>query len=315
MSNRLIMKLRVAELRQETPDVMAIRLEHPRRPRLPAWDAGAHVDVHLPEGSIRQYSLCGDPEDRSHYLIAVKREDTGRGGSRWLHTHLGAGAELPVSAPRNHFQLSPQSGPHLLIAGGIGVTPLAAMARELKRQGTDFVLHYCARNRLSAPLLEELEAICGKHLKVWLSDDGERFEPERVLADAPGTELYVCGPTRLTDAVEQAAMSLDWPAEGYHSEHFTALQDADFQPEAFEAVIASTGSELTIPADRSLLSVLAENGIVLDFSCEIGVCGACECGYTEGTIHHRDVVLGPDRRKTRLMSCVSRGKGTVVLDL
>ena len=315
MSNRLIMKLRVAGLRQETPDVMAIRLEHPRRPRLPAWEAGAHVDVHLPEGGIRQYSLCGDPDDRSHYSIAVKREDTGRGGSRWLHTHLDIGAELPVSAPRNHFQLTPQNGPHLLIAGGIGVTPLAAMARELRRHGTDFVLHYCARNRLSAPLLEELEAICGKQLRIWLSDDGERFEPQSVLADAVGGELYVCGSARLTDAVQQAATSVGWPEERFHSEHFAALQDANFEPEAFEAVIASSGARLEIPAERSLLSVLSENGIALDSSCEIGVCGACECGYIEGAIVHRDVVLGPDLRKTRLMSCVSRGRGTIVLDL
>lgn len=311
----MIMKLRVAELHRKTQDVMAIRLVHPRRPRLPVWQAGAHVDVHLPVVGVRQYSLCGDPEDRSHYTIAVKREDTGRGGSSWLHSHLEVGTEIPVSAPRNHFQLAPQKGPHLLIAGGIGVTPLTAMARELKRHGTDFVMHYCARNRLSAPLLEELEAICDDRLRVWLSDSGERFEAQAVLAGAPGTELYVCGPARLTDAVEQAATSLDWPTEQFHSERFTALQDADFQPEAFEAIIASTGSKLSIPADRSLLSVLSDHGIALDSSCEIGVCGACECGYTEGSVVHRDVVLGPESRKTRLMSCVSRGRGTVVLDL
>lgn len=315
MGNRLVMKLRVADLHPETPSVVGIRLEHPRRPQLPAWSPGAHVDVHLPGGEVRQYSLCGDPDDRSHYRIAVKREDAGRGGSRWLNSHLEVGAELPVSAPRNHFRLEPQNGRHLLIAGGIGVTPLAAMARQLKQQGTDFVLHYCARNRQNAPLLAELEAICGAALKTWISELGQRFDAASVLAAETGAELYVCGPARLTDSVEQTALSLGWPEERFHAEHFAALQDVDFHPEAFEAVIASSGLRLDVPADRSLLAVLSENGIALDSSCEIGVCGACECGYLDGAVLHRDVVLGPDLRKTRLMSCVSRGKGTITLDL
>ncbi len=315
MSSRLIMKLRVAEIRHETPDVMAIRLEHPRRPRLPAWAAGAHVDVHLPDGRVRQYSLCGDPDDRSHYRIAVKREDNGRGGSAWLHGHLPVGAELPVSAPRNHFRLDPDGGRHLLIAGGIGITPLLAMARTLERHGTDFLFHYCVRNPKSAPLLEELAAICGPRLTTWMSDDGAFLDPGPVLAGAAGAQVYVCGPASLTDAVEQAARSLDWPAGCFHTERFAALQDADFTPEAFEAVLASDGSRIEVPADRSLLSVLAEKGVALESSCEIGVCGACECGYREGEVVHRDVVLDPERRKTRLMPCVSRGKGTIVLDL
>ena len=125
--------------------------------------------------------------------------------------HLEAGAELPVSAPRNHFRIDPLSGRHLLIAGGIGVTPLLPMARELKRQGAAFAFHYCARNRVSAPLLEELEALCGAELKTWMTGDAERFDPVSVLAEETGAELYVCGPVRLTDAVEQAALSLHWP--------------------------------------------------------------------------------------------------------
>ncbi|PWW01468.1 vanillate O-demethylase ferredoxin subunit [Hoeflea marina] len=315
MGNRLVMKLRVADMRAETPDVLGLRLEHPRRPSLPAWSAGAHVDVHLPHGGIRQYSLCGDPEDLGHYQIAVKREHLGRGGSTWLHEHLRAGTELPVSAPRNHFRLDPQAGPHLLIAGGIGVTPIAAMARTLKRRGTAFRLHYCARDQAHAPLLADLEAVCGAELTTWLSADDRRLDPIAVLGAATGARLYVCGPRRLTDAVEQAALALGWPAERFHAERFTALEDADFRPEPFEAVIASSGARLQVPAERSLLSVLADNGIAPDSSCEIGVCGACECGYLEGEVVHRDVVLGPDDRATRLMTCVSRGKGTIILDL
>ncbi|MAY61158.1 MAG: oxidoreductase [Rhizobiales bacterium] len=315
MSARLVMKLRVAEVTKLTPEITGFRFVHPRRPRLPEWTAGAHVDVHLPDGAVRQYSLCGDPGDRSSYRIAVKREDGGRGGSAWLHAHAAADMEIPVSAPRNHFHIETREGRHVLIAGGIGVTPLLALARVFARENRDFAFHYCIRHPHKAAFVDELRELCGDRLTLWVSDEGAMLDPLALMDAERGAQLVVCGPAPLTDAIEAAADQVGWPLEAYHTERFTALSDAGFEPESFQAVIASTGTELDVPADRSLLSVLAENGIELDSSCEIGVCGSCECGYLKGDVIHRDVVLGPKAQRTRLMPCVSRAAGKVVLDL
>lgn len=318
------MKLRVAELRREAGDVLAIRLEHPRRPQLPAWTAGAHVDVHVPGLGVRHYSLWGDPDDRSHYHIAVRREEAGRGGSAWLHEALELGALLTVAAPRNHFELPEVPRRTLLVAGGIGVTPLLAMARRLAQhnarqnthQNADFAFHYCARSRAAAPLLSEVAAVCGSRLVTWFPDEGRRFDASALLAAEPAeADVLVCGPPRLAEAVEAAVAARGWPAECFHTERFAPLDPGDFVPEPFEAVIASTGAVLAVPAQRSLVAVLAEGGVALPTSCESGVCGSCECGYLQGEIVHRDVVLDTRRRKTRLMPCVSRGRGRIVLDL
>ncbi|MBN9672019.1 PDR/VanB family oxidoreductase [Roseibium aggregatum] len=315
MPNRLIMRLSVQDVRAETPDVIVLSFSHPRRPELPAWSAGAHVDVHLPDGSVRQYSLCGDPQDRSIYTIAVKREPDGRGGSLWLHETAAAGLEIPVSAPRNHFSFHPESGRHVLVAGGIGITPLAPMAKRLVAEGQRFVLHYCAKSRSKAPFFAELEALCGSRLRPWFSEEGTRFDPLSALTGETGSELYVCGPQGLIASIEEAASKLDWPNGKFHMERFTALANDTFVPEPFKVVIASSGKELDVPEERTLLSVLRENGFALHSSCETGTCGSCECGYREGDVLHRDVVLTPDKQKSRLMPCVSRGKGTLVLDL
>lgn len=146
-SPRIIMKLTVTAARKEPGDVLVIDLKHPRKPALPAFEAGSHVDVHLPEGKVRQYSLCGDPTELGRYTIAVKRENDGRGGSAWIHETIAVGSTLPVSAPRNHFALKPGEGPTLLLAGGIGITPILAMARALTRQAKPFELHYFTRSR------------------------------------------------------------------------------------------------------------------------------------------------------------------------
>ncbi|ERS06889.1 hypothetical protein Q675_24665 [Labrenzia sp. C1B70] len=315
MADRLIMKLSVRDVRTETRDVIVINFLHPRRPELPAWSAGAHVDVHLPDGSVRQYSLCGDPKDRSVYTIAVKREADSRGGSAWLHDNAVAGLGLHVSAPRNHFDFDPERGRHVLVAGGIGITPFVPMVRQLVETGKDFVLHYCMRSRETAPLVTELEEICGAKLRRWISEEGTRLDVATLLSAEGNSELYVCGPLKLISAAEDAALHANWPEERLHMERFTALEDGDFQPEPFDVVIASTGKEFEVPADRSLLSVLNENGLAIQSTCETGVCGTCECKYLEGKVQHRDVVLTPQKRKSKLMLCVSRGKGTLVLDL
>ena len=180
MTARLIMKLRVEKMRFTTPDVVHMQLVHPLRPTLPEWSAGAHVDLRMPDGRVRQYSLCGDPDDRSRYEIAIKREATGRGGSIWVHENLREGSEVHISAPRNNLPLSAKGKRYILVAGGIGITPLLSMARTLKRRDKDFTLHYCARSASEAPLLAELKDICGPSLQCWFSGSGPRFDPAAI---------------------------------------------------------------------------------------------------------------------------------------
>jgi ferredoxin-NADP reductase len=311
----MIMKLRVAETRPAASDVRLLRLVHPRRPQLPAFEAGAHVDLHIPSLGVRQYSLCGDPSDTGSYQIAVKLERAGRGGSGWLHSNLVEGAEIPVSAPRNHFPLANDGGRSILIAGGIGVTPLTAMAHVLVARGDDFVFHYCARDTDHAPLLDKLRTLCGARLHTWFASEGRRFDPAASLAGEVGAQIYACGPERLIDAVASQATATGHAAANLHTERFTALDDADFTPEPFDVVLGASGRQISVPSDRTLLSVLEDNGVALEFSCEIGVCGACECGYLAGDVIHRDVVLSPKQRTSRLMPCVSRAKGVLKLDV
>lgn len=313
MTARLIMKLRVASARFTTPDVLHLQLVHPLRPTLPEWSAGAHVDLRLPDGRTRQYSLCGDPEDRSRYEIAIKREATGRGGSIWVHENLQQGSEVHISAPRNNFPLNATCERHVLIGGGIGVTPMLAMARTLKRGGRDFTLHYCARSAPQAPLLDELKEICGASLRCWFSSDDDRFDPAVIGPYDANAHVYMCGPQRLLDAVQSSLGG--WAEDHVHGEVFQMTLDENFKPEPFEAMIASTGQSFLVPADRSLLDVLRDNDFVVPSSCEMGVCGACECGYRDGMVLHRDKVLPVSRRQDRLLLCVSRARLSVTLDL
>jgi ferredoxin-NADP reductase len=315
MTARLVMKLRVAEVRPAAGDVLRVAFEHPLRPELPAWTPGAHVDLRLPDGKVRQYSLCGDPADRSRYEVAIKREAGGRGGSLWAHANLSAGGIAHVSAPRNNFPLAADAARHILVAGGIGVTPLAAMARALAAVGAEFTLHVCARSPADAPLLDDLRTVCGDRLRCWFSSEDRRFDVGLIGAPEAGAHLYACGPQRLVDAVEAEAAARGWPAERVHVEHFAATLDENYKPEPFDARIASTGQVLHVPADRSLLGVLRENGFVMPSSCELGTCGSCECGYRDGTVIHRDVVLPLAKRQDRMMPCVSRARVAVTLDL
>lgn len=281
---------------------------------LPAWSAGAHIDLRLPDGKMRQYSLVGDPLEADRYVIAVKREEAGRGGSLWIHDSLAPGAEVHVSAPRNNFPLSDNPGRHVMIAGGIGITPFVAMARELARRGAEFTLHYCARSQ-NPPLLDDLRAICGNRLVVHGPAGVGRFDAGATLAAErdDATAIYCCGPDRLARSVREAAQR--FPADAFHAEAFKPILDENFKPEPFDLTIASTGQVLRVPADRSALGILRDNGFSLPSSCELGVCGSCECGYRDGVVIHLDSVLGIAAREDRMMLCVSRARGGVTIAL
>lgn len=317
MTARMIMKLDVTERIEETPDVVVLSLRHPRRPQLPAWAGGAHIDLHLPDGKIRQYSLCGDPRDRSRYRIAIKRERDGRGGSSWVHEAVAVGDVVNCSAPRNNFALVEGASRHVFMAGGIGVTPLAALARDALHRGEDFELHFFARSRAHAPLLSELERELGARLHTHFDDEGA-IGIDALLGTAggaPDVHLYFCGPAGLNAAIVAAAERAGWPLERRHTEVFQPTFDENFKPEPFDITLASSGRTLRVPADRSALDVLRGEGLVMPSSCELGVCGACICGYRNGTVIHRDIVLSLADRQEKMTPCVSRARVGVTLDL
>jgi ferredoxin-NADP reductase len=315
VSPRLIMKLSVAGIRRDRGDVMVLTLKHERRPLLPAFTAGSHVDVHLPDGRIRQYSLCNDPADRTHYQLAIKREHGGRGGSIWLHENLVEGATLQVSAPRNHFELSDHAERHLLLAGGIGITPILSMSRALAAANRPFEVYYFTRSRAVTPLLADVASVQQAARMCHHFDDepDTRADIAGLLAGpTEGTHLYYCGPPGFMDVVR--ANAAHWPQDAVHFEAFQAVLDETFVPEPFTISLRS-GRTLEVPADRSALEALRLAGVDVQSSCETGICGTCECAYSDGEPIHRDSVLSADARCTRFMPCVSRAKGVLTLDL
>ena len=309
----------LCDVRPITESVRMYTFRHPRRPHLPPPTPGCHVDLHLPGGQIRQYSLCGDPDDDTVYEIAVKREDDGRGASRWIHENLRAGCTVPVSAPRNNFPLAEGASRHVFIAGGIGITPILPMTMALARRNIPFDLHYCAHASRSAPFLSVLNNVCGPRRLFTYFSDGRgptsgRLDVEQTLVSVtPGAHVYCCGPQRLTHAVRAAA--INWPASYVHFEVFKPTVDERFVPEPFDVKLASTGEVLRVPANKSALEVLRSHGAGLPSSCEFGVCGACACRYLDGTVIHRDSVLDISERQDRMMLCVSRARVSVTLDI
>ncbi|WP_245277990.1 PDR/VanB family oxidoreductase [Rhizobium leguminosarum] len=245
----------------------------------------------------------------------MKRETGGRGGSAWIHETIAPGAELPVSAPRNHFPLKDSDGPVLLLAGGIGITPILAMARALYRQGRPFELHYFARSRSLAPLLRTLEeSTCADSLRHHFDDQVETQQDiEGLLSTRPGeAQLYYCGPPGFMAAIARA--SQHWPDGTVHFEAFQPSVHDDTPPVPFTIVLRN-GTVVPVTADESALSVIRAAGVLLMASCENGVCGTCECGFLEGQPIHRDAVLSNEARSHRFIPCVSRATGVLKLDL
>ena len=284
---------------------------------LPAWQPGAHVDLLLGNGLTRQYSLCGEPSDRGTYRVGVLREDTGGGGSRFVHDDLRPGSTVPVRAPRNHFRLE-SAAHYVFVAGGIGITPILTMIAEAEAAGADWTLLYGGRRRASMAFLDELERH-GDRVTVWPQDTHGLLDLDALLGEPrPDTLVYACGPGPLLDAVE--ARCAGWPQGALHVERFAAAPlSAPVRDEPFEVELARTGRVLTVPTDRSIVDVVeSETGLNVLTSCSEGKCGTCETGVLEGTPDHRDVLLTQVERAAcdRMMICVSRScSPRLVLDL
>lgn len=264
---------------------------------LPAFDAGAHVDVHLPNGVVRQYSIASAPSVRDHYLLCIHKETTSRGGSSYMHERLRVGDTLTISAPRNLFPLR-EADYYFLVAGGIGITPLLSMAESLDAQGMPFELHYYVRERINVAFARRL-AHGFLHGKVLLhaSDEGQPLRgstPLWLKERMAGSHLYMCGPEGFMDHVAHCAMQLGWESGQLHREAFTPVTPKasvqGTQDAVFEVQLASSGQLYAIPPDKSIAAVLMAQGVDVPLSCEMGICGACLTNVLDGQPDHRDSV-------------------------
>ncbi|MHA6195872.1 PDR/VanB family oxidoreductase [Pseudomonas wadenswilerensis] len=308
-----MMELLIKAMRLEARDIVSLELVREDGGVLPPFEAGAHIDLHLGDGLVRQYSLCNDAQERHRYLIGVLRDAASRGGSRAVHERLRVGQRVTVGEPRNLFALAPGLGRSLLFAGGIGVTPILAMAYSLSHQGRAFALHYSARSVQHAAFLERLEALSARcHF-----DDGEPLNVSEVLAAEPAdSQLYVCGPAGYIAHVLESARALGWDESRLHREYFAAAPVAPAEEGTFEVRIQGTGQVFEVPAGRSITQVLDDAGIVIPVSCEQGICGTCVTRVVDGEVEHRDHFLTDEERLDRMTPCCSRARsGCLVLAL
>lgn len=316
-----LLELLITGVRQLTPRIRAYELRDPEARELPAVSSGAHlqVPVRLEDGKVatRRYSIASDPARRDAYEIAVLREDGGTGGSRAVHESFGIGLRLRCGLPRNDFALHDDDRPAVLIAGGVGITPIKAMAHALKARGAATRLHYAARSRQEAAFRDELEHDFGGALRFYAAADGKRMDIDHVLAAAPADAMfYVCGPHRLVEAAMRAAAALGIEADRMRIERFAASISPDAKP--IEVELRRSGKTLQVAKDQTILDAALAAGVDAPYSCRAGNCKACAVKVLDGEPDHRDSALSPaERDAQRLMCpCISRARGErLMLDL
>ena len=327
------MVLRVRQITYQATNINSYELTDPEGGELPPFAPGAHLDFHFRDGTVRQYSLCNDPGERHRYVIAILRDPNGRGGSVALHERLHVQRMASLGKPRNNFPLIEGAKRHLLLGGGIGVTPLKAMAHYLERTGGDYTLHYCTKDLEYTAFRDEFAPLVAKGRVIYHHDHGvpaDGLDIKGLLKDyVEGTHLYFCGPPGFMNACKKA--SEHWPDGTVHFEYFSAAaapksvmsgaeiaEAGDFALGlGFQVKIASTGAVFTVPNDKSIAQVLADNNIKVETSCNSGLCGACKVKYLSGDVEHRDLVLNDQEHSQYFTVCVSRGKNgsIIVLDL
>ena len=309
------MQVRVRALVWEAPGVLSLHLASLDGSPMPAFEPGAHIDMKLPDGTLRQYSLCGDPNDLTHYRLGI-RAISGGMSSGFVHRKLRPGDVVMVSTPRNNFPLV-EAKHYIFVAGGIGVTPFIPMMREVSARKGSFTLLYCNKRNEDAPFLAEIEKLGGE-LSLHASEAGTRLDVAKRFATVEkDAAVYCCGPEKLMLAVETATAA--WPEGSVHFEWFAPRSRPEGETsDSFEVVCQTSGKTLTVPADKSILEVLGENGIEVPRSCEQGICGTCEVRVLSGEVDHRDSILSSAERAANetMMICVSRCRGTrLVLDV
>ncbi|MAM62241.1 reductive dehalogenase [Maritimibacter sp. UBA3975] len=315
-----VLRVTVSKAEAMSPDVTKYEFRTLDGSDLPPWEAGAHLDIVVAPEYLRQYSMSGDPADRSVYQIGVLRENEGRGGSMLLHRIFSEGRKIFISKPINHFPLDESATRTFLMGGGIGVTPMIAMAHRLHAIGADFVLHYSVPSRVSAAYLDDLaNAPWADRVSLHVSDEGTRADLDTLLSDyAPGWHVYTCGPDRYMSGVIDAATRQGFPDEARHLEYFSVPEVPDYENHPFTLTLARSGQTLDVPEDRTAADVLNDAGYRVDVKCSDGLCGVCKCGLVSGEVEHRDFVLSKSQREQAIILCQSRAAepgGNVVIDL
>jgi ferredoxin-NADP reductase len=311
-----LLSVRVQAMRYEAAGVVSVELVSPTHDELPGFTAGAHIDLHLPNGVVRSYSLSNSPSERHRYVVGVLNDRNSRGGSRYVHEQLRVGASLSISAPRNNFALDEAAEHTVLVAGGIGITPIICMYQRLRDLGKSVELMYCARSSAEAAFRDHLQAP-----GVSFHFDMEKGSPpdlrSYLASKHASAHFYCCGPTPMLNAFEGVCAELGLPK--VHIERFTPAEPVEaVQGSAYVAYLAQSQKSVTVPAGKSLLDALLESGTQVEHSCREGVCGACETRVLEGVPEHRDGVLSKAERESgkMMMVCVSGCKGgRLVLDL
>jgi ferredoxin-NADP reductase len=312
--------VRVCEITPVTPLIKRFRFKPADGSALPTFSGGAHVVVEMQDGqTLRRnpYSLMSPPTQTSSYTISVRRDEAGRGGSRFLHDTVHEGAELLISHPVNLFAIDQRAKKHILFAGGIGITPFLAMMAQLSDENGSFELHYAVRSMEHGAYVEELAALYGRRIHIYCDDKAEAIPLVRLLGAQPlGTHLYVCGPSGMIDWVLGTARRQGWPEQNLHNELF--LAPASGEPYAIE--LAASGKTLIVGAHQSMLEAIESAGVDAPYLCRGGACGQCETRVVscEGTLMHNDHFLSDAEKasRTKVMPCVSRFQGKLlVLDL
>jgi vanillate O-demethylase ferredoxin subunit len=309
----------VRRKRVEAEDICSCELVRSDGGSLPPFEAGAHIDVHLRGGLIRQYSLYGDPADNSAYRIAVLREPKSRGGSVAVHDAVRENDQLTISKPRNNFPLAEDAPLSLLMAGGIGITPLLAMARRMAGLGRPFELHYCCRTQSRAAFLDQIkQSNLSENVRIYFDDAAPALDVHGVFANRPaGTNVYVCGPAGFIGSILETAQAAGIPQQQLHREFF-AGPGRDTAGQAFTIVLQRTGLTLEVPAGKTVVEVLLDHGVDIAISCEQGICGTCVTKVLDGIPDHRDEFLTTAEKSCndQFTPCCSRAlTEQLVLDL
>ena len=322
MSSAQTFTVRVARKVVEADDICSFELVDIGGASLPGFSAGAHIDVHVPGGLTRQYSLCNDSAETHRYQIAVLNDSASRGGSRAMHSEVTEGAVLEISPPKNHFPLASGASKSLLLAGGIGVTPILCMAERLAMAGADFEMHYSTRSRSRTAFYDRISASAFASKVHFHFDDGaaaQTLNISALLAAAPGDRhLYVCGPKGFMDAVLAAARANAWPESQLHYEFFSAEVSLSDSDTGFDIKLASSGRIIPVAKDQTVTQALSAAGVEVQTSCEQGVCGTCLTRVLEGIPDHKDMYMTPEEQAAndQFTPCCSRAKTKVlVLDL
>ncbi len=302
-----------------SPEVTKYEFSRPNGAPLPSVTAGAHIDVLVAPEFFRQYSLSGDPARNDSYQIAVLREDAGRGGSKLMHRIFEPGRRVFISHPINHFPLA-ESAPHsLLFGGGIGITPMIAMAHRLSSINASFELHYCISSRASAGFLQDLMSFpWADKVQIHVSDEGTRADLAQLLAGHEQSYVYACGPDKFMDGVTQTAQSVNIPEDQIRIEYFTPPEVPEYVNHPFTMRLTKSGRTIAVSADQSASEALLAAGVPVDVKCSDGLCGVCKCGVTSGAVEHRDFVLSNAERETQFITCQSRAAeadGVLEIDL